>query len=368
MSRALATTTATPAMRRIGLTVLILAALLYAARQDAYGTFLVAGAACYAIGALGVVLLTGWAGQLSLAQATLMGLGAFMMGVYSGTDAATGAHRLPFGVGLALVALTVIPVAVLVGLPALRVRGLHFTLVTLTAAIAADSALFGNAGYRSSIVNLAIRRPGGSVSFVSDRAYMWLLLAFLAVMVVAMRNIGRSRLGRALTAVRDSEVAASVMGINVAAAKVTAFAVAGAYAALAGALYGGLIGNVTSVFRNFDVSKSFLIMAVVVVAGSRSVAGGVLAGVFYVYLPKVLQDVGINPVLSQVVGGIALGGTILVAPEGIVTLPTRVRQWRGNARSADGSEISLGDEEIDLSLTAGLASDRAGSRAPVETA
>lgn len=363
MSRRLGISSSPPAVARIGTALAVLGALLYAGRQESYGTFLVAAAACYAIGGLGVVLLTGWAGQLSLAQATLMGLGAFMMGIYSGTDAVTGAHRLPFGVGLALVALTVIPVAVLVGLPALRVRGLHFTLVTLTAAIAADSALFGNAGYRSSIVNLSVGRPGGSVSFVSDRAYMWLLLAFLGVMVVAMHNIGRSRLGRALNAVRDSEVAASVMGINVAAAKVTAFAVAGAYAALAGALYGGLIGNVTSVFRNFDVSKSFLIMAVVVVAGSRSVAGGVLAGVFYVYLPKILQDFGINPVLSQVVGGIALGGTILLFPEGIVTLGARIREWRGKA-PADAVEVAL-DDEIDLR---GSGERTSGRRAPVETA
>ena len=330
--------------RKAASVALVGLAALYLASQSGYGLFLLVASGCYAIGAMSIVLLTGWAGQLSLAQAALMGLGAFLMGLYTGTDVTTGAHRLPFLLGLGLVPLTVAPIAVLIGLPALRVRGLHFALVTLAAAYAADTTLFANNTFTGFAENLNVNRPEVlGLSFRGDRAYLILVLAVLFVGAVVLRNLGRSRFGRTMMAVRDSEVAASVSAINVAWVKIVAFAIAGMYASVAGALYAGVVGNVYSVFRAFDVGKSLFILATVVVGGLTTVTGALLAGIAYVYLPEYLGRV-VNPVLSQVVGGALLAVVILTVRHGIASLPAEIAtRWQQRSRSGSppGSEDDL---------------------------
>jgi branched-chain amino acid transport system permease protein len=329
-------------LRRAGYAVLIAVAALYLSQQSGYGLFLAVASACYALGAMSIVLITGWAGQLSLAQAALMGLGAFLMGVYTGVDSSTGDHRLPFMLGLLLVPLTVAPIAVLVGLPALRVRGLHFALVTLAAAYAADTALFTSTSFTGYAENLNVNRPEiFGISFRSDRAYLVLVLVFLVVGAFILHNIGRSRLGRSMMAVRDSEVAASVTGINVAGVKLASFAIAGMYAALAGALYAGVVANVYSVFRTFDVGKSLFILATVVVGGLTTVTGALLAGIAYIYLPEYLGRV-VNPVLSQAVGGALLAVCVLSVRNGLASLPRQLfNWWQRRKENAATSDVDL---------------------------
>jgi branched-chain amino acid transport system permease protein len=336
-------------LRRLTYLALLLLGVLYVTAQSGYGLFLVVASACYAIGAMSIVLITGWAGQLSLAQAALMGLGAFLMGVYTGVDVATGDHRLPFMLGLVLVPITVAPIAVLVGLPALRVRGLHFALVSLAAAYAADTALFTSTNFTGYAENLNVNRPEiFGISFRSDRGYLVLVLVFLLIGGVILRNIGRSRLGRSMMAVRDSEVAASISGISVAGVKIVSFAIAGMYAALAGALYAGVVGNVYSVFRTFDVSKSLFILATVVVGGLTTVTGALLAGVSYIYLPEYLGRV-VNPVLSQAVGGVLLAVVVLTVRNGIASLPAQIAErWHARQGGPPGGPVPTEEAEVDL--------------------
>jgi branched-chain amino acid transport system permease protein len=305
------------------------AALAYVLAQSGYGLFLLLASACFAIGCMSIVLVTGWAGQVSLAQAALMGVGAFLMGAFTGTNVVSGAGRLPFFVGLALIPVVVAPIAVLIGLPALRVRGLHFALVTLAAAYAADAVLFTSTGLTGHAENLNVQRPRlAGIALTSDRGYLLLVLAVMTIAGFLLRNVGRSRLGRAFYAVRDSEVAASVMGLNVARVKVIAFAIAGVYAALAGALYAGVVGNVYSVFRTFDVGKSLFILATVVLAGYRSVSGAVIAGLLYIYLPEYVGKV-VNPVMTQFVAGVGVALTVVFMPEGMIGIPRRLQALFG---------------------------------------
>ena len=127
------------------------------------------------------------------------------MGVLTGTDTVTGATRLPFVVGLVLVPLMVVPIAIAVGLPALRVRGLHFALITLAAAYAADATLFTSTGLTGFAEKLNVARPEIlGVSFASDRAYLVLVGGALAIAALGLRNVGRSRFGRAMRAMRES--------------------------------------------------------------------------------------------------------------------------------------------------------------------
>ena len=327
--------------RRLAYAGLIGGIALYLTQQSGYGLFLAVASACYALGAMSIVLITGWAGQLSLAQAALMGVGAFLMGVYTGVDAATGDHRLPFMVGLILVPITVAPIAVLVGLPALRVRGLHFALVTLAAAYAADTALFTSTNFTGYAENLNVNRPEiWGISFRSDRGYLVLVLMFLVIGGAILHNIGRSRLGRSMMAVRDSEVAASVSGVNVAGTKLVSFAISGMYAALAGALYAGVVGNVYSVFRTFDVGKSLFILATVVVGGIVTVTGAVIAGISYIYLPEYLGRV-VNPVLAQAVGGALLAVVVLTVRNGVASMPGQLIEWWAARRATPAREVDL---------------------------
>jgi branched-chain amino acid transport system permease protein len=127
----------------------------------------------------------------------------------------------------------------------------------------------------------------------------------------------------------------------VAGVKLASFAIAGMYAALAGALYAGVVANVYSVFRTFDVGKSLFILATVVVGGLTTVTGALLAGIAYIYLPEYLGRV-VNPVLSQAVGGALLAVCVLSVRNGLASLPRQLfNWWQRRKENAATSDVDL---------------------------
>lgn len=302
---------------------------LYTTAQNGYGMFLFSAALAYAMAGLSSVVVTGWAGQISLAQAALAGVGALAMGDLIGTDATTGVHGLPYLVGLVLTALIVIVLSILVGLPAARVRGVHFALFTLAAAYTASTALFTSTGLTGFAENLVVRRPSiAGLSFAGDKAYAYLGLVIVGASVWMLNNVRRSQLGRSFFAVRDAEVAASVRGINISRVKVMAFAMGGVIAALGGAFYAGIVTNVYSVFRVFDILPALLLLGLVVLSGMGRISGGVLAGFLFIYVPTYLGKI-VHPIVVDIIAGVALILIVVLAPDGLVTVPGRlVAKWR----------------------------------------
>ncbi len=166
--------------------------------------------------ALSMVPLTGWAGQVSLCQMTFAGMGAFAM-----TKVATDGSL----VGLLAAVAIAVPVGALVALPALRLQGLYLALATLAFAVFMDSVFFIRSDVFSDLGSVRVERLEVlGVSFESDRAYFVLLAAAFALCAVGLLALRRGRFGRRLSALRDSQVACTMMGMNTTVTKLQVFA------------------------------------------------------------------------------------------------------------------------------------------------
>ena len=230
---------------------------------------------------LSITLLTGLGGQLSLAQATFAGVGAFTAGQLA----------VHFGVSVLVGMLAGALLAALVGsiaaLPALRLQGLALALLTLALALLADNIVFREPWAGGPASGLSVPRPViGSVNFTTSRAFFVLSLVALGICGVVVLLVRRGTMGRYLAAMRGSPTAAASIGINLARAKVTVFALSAAIAGLGGGLYGSLQQTVTA--TDFNTQFSLVFVVVVVTTGVRTVEGAVQAGLGYVVLQQLV--------------------------------------------------------------------------------
>ncbi len=224
---------------------------------------------------MSVVVLTGWAGQVSLGQMSFVGFGA-ATGAY-----ATQTWHLDLGLALLFAGFIGAIVALLVGLPALRLRGLFLAVTTLAFSMA-TSAYFLNIEHFSWVPDpgTTLVRPKlfGLIDLGSQTTYYYLCLAFLALTAIAVRGIRHSRTGRVLLALRENERAAQSYGVNITRAKLTAFAISGFMAAVAGCLLVHLLtGFSPDTYSPYD---SFSVFIAAVVGGVGSMLGAVLGAMF----------------------------------------------------------------------------------------
>ena len=262
-----------------------------------------------ALVALSLTVLTGWAGQLSLGQFALVGLGG--MTTYTLVQ-----HRLAFPAAVVLAAVVTTAVAVVVGAPALRMRGLFLAVSTLALAVAAPWILSRSVFQDADHFSPLLRRPTiGGVSLASQRSYYYVCLAVLVVAILVVARLRASGLGRALLAVRDNEQAASAMGLSPARIKLFAFAVSGGLAGVAGGLLVGLLVQFTP--DQFTATASLEVVAVAVVGGLASITGTVLGALFVVGLPAFFPD---SPEVSLLTSGIGLLVLLLYFPGGLVQI------------------------------------------------
>ena len=291
-----------------------------------------------AVGALALNLLIGYAGQISLGHGALLGVGAFAAGM-----ATTGAG-LPMWVAIPLAAVVTALVSLVIGFPALRLRGLYLAMVTIafgyamyTGILSLNALTGGTAGV------VETRRLWGSTTFV-DQSYM--LAGALILLVLAWfldANVTRSRLGRAFKAIRESEAVAASFGVDVARYKLLAFVISGALAGVAGAIWGFTFGQVNSesFFSGNTFDYSLLLILVVVIGGLGSRAGVVIAAFAFTLFPFLLSALpGIGSSLHQVmpiVGGALLMYTVARHPGGFASLAREARERR-RARSPAAAE------------------------------
>jgi sulfate-transporting ATPase len=254
----------------------VLAALLVPLVVDDGGDlsrFNVIQTAIWGMAVLSLVLLVGVVGQVSVCQAVFMGVGAFGTGI--------AAQSLPFLLAMLVGAAMAAFVAVLVGLPAIRLEPLELAIATLSLAFTADRFLYNWAPLVSPDNNRPVPRPGfaeldGADIADGQRAYAWLVLGLFLVAAFAVASLRRGRTGAALTALRSSEPATAAMGFSVVSVKLRGFAASGFLAGLAGALYAGLIGSASG--APFDFTRSITLLAYTVIVGVGSVPGALLGG------------------------------------------------------------------------------------------
>jgi branched-chain amino acid transport system permease protein len=297
-----------------------------------------------AIGALGLDVLTGRTGQISLGHAFFLAVGAYTAGVMGERYGLTAALWIPAAAVVAGI------LGGLVGPTALRLRGLYLAIVTI-GLIFIGQHIFTNVSYLSGgpggealpnptfgSLNFANGVVIGGLSINRSGLYYYLAFLLLAAFMVFVNNFGKGRPGRAMYAVRDRELAAAVLGVDVARTKVIAFVVSSMLAGVSGALYGCYLGFVVPTQWDLTLSIEYVVM--IVVGGMASVWGPLLGAAFVIGLPSLLQDVsgslpflatGSNPngVLtvsdaSAIVYGVFLVVFLIVEPRGLVGLGRRL--------------------------------------------
>jgi len=231
----------------------------------------------FAVIFLSLVLLTGMTGQISLCQATFAGLGGFMAGQLANN------FGLPIVLGMVAGGLLAAGLGVVVALPTLRLAGLPLALATLAFALLADNILFPNSWVGNGAGGITLPRPSaGPVSFAAAKPFFLLSLVVLAVCAGIVKLVGDGTMGRYLSAVRGSELAANSVGIDVYRLRVLVFALSAALAGVGGALFGSLEGSLSATDFNYQISAVLLV--VVAIVGLGSIAGAVVAGVVYATL------------------------------------------------------------------------------------
>lgn len=309
---------------RIGiLAVLAVSVLIPVFGQQASQTFLWTRVVIFAIAACSLTILSGWAGQLSLGQFAFCAVGGLVT-VRMVNDGWFGIHHLPWLVAVAIGVLVGAVVAVVVGLPALRIPGLYLAVTTLAFAVFVENWLVTRRwlGVDESGQLPALHKPdAGIIDFSSRRAYYYLCLALLALCLAVLAQVRRSGIGRSIIAVRDNERSAESMTVSSTRAKLLAFAVSGGIAALAGALY------VTSLPANtpnttFATTESVTLVAIGVIGGLGSIAGPLLGAAWVIGLPALFPDFAGAPLLVSSAGLLLL---LLFFPGGFVEVAYRLR-------------------------------------------
>ena len=291
--------------RRVLLAVLLVAAITVPvwarpSQEQAMALLLV-----YAIVAISLLILTGWAGQISLGQFALVGFGGATTGVLYARHDVDYLLAVPAGMLVASAA------AVIVGLPALRVRGPFLAVTTLAFAVT-TATYFLNVRYFDWFVPDEVPPPvlWERVDLGEGWVRYEACLVGLLLAMVAARNLRSSRIGRALIAVRDNEAAAATVTIDATRAKLLAFALAGAFAGFAGSLYVVLQGGIFA--DAFDAEVSVRLFSMVVIGGLSTIPGAVL-GAAYVRGAEFFLD----PQWSLIASGFGILVLLLLLPEGL---------------------------------------------------
>jgi len=274
----------------------------------------------YAFIGLSWVVVTGYAGQISLAQLSLAGVSAFALNRFA------EAWGVPFPLAPLLAALAATLIGVVVGLPALRIRGLPVAIVTLALAVALEALWFRNTDWNGGLAGSPIGSPtlfGFDLGIGSGVGYPRLAFGLMCVVLLLVVGLGvaalrRSRLGAAMLAVRANERSAAAAGIAVSRTKIIAFAIGAFIAGLGGALLG--YAQTLATADAFTAIGGLGLFATVYIAGVTSLAGGIVAGVVAPggILYTILNDLFSLNYWYDIIAGVGLILTVIAEPEGIV--------------------------------------------------
>ena len=290
----------------------------------------------FAICALSMTVVTGWAGQLSLSQMAFAGIGAlFAAGFNRGLTFGVGIGyrwelfsvtlpRVPYLVSMLLAAGVTAATAALIGLGALRVKGLLLAVTTFAFAMAAQQYL-----YRRPMLNdgngqsIPFRRGSlGPLDLTSQRAYYYLCLGILVVLLMVVARLRSSGIGRSIIGVRENEYTAAAYTVSPTRTKLLAFSLAGGIAGLGGALLGGLVQNIPYTERLFQITDSLRLVSMVVIGGLGTLMGPVIGALWVVGLPAFWPNNELIPLFTSSIGLLIL---LLYFPGGLIQITYSAR-------------------------------------------
>ncbi len=288
------------------------------------------------IGALGLNILVGYTGQVSIGHGAFMSVGAY--------TAANLANRLgsPWPVNLLAGGLMAALIGAIVGIPSLRIKGLYLAIATLAGQLIIEWTInhvtFISGGVQASI---EVAKPKlGSMVLGSQRDMYYFLLVFVVLAIVGTMNLMRSRVGRAFIAIRDQDIAAEIIGINIFRYKLLAFAISSFYAGVTGVLYTYFLGIAN--YEQFQIGVSIDYLAMIIIGGLGSVLGSIFGAIFVTLLPIVIryameafggvffsQQTVLNliPNLRLMLFGSLIIFFLIVEPEGLNRLWRNIRSY-----------------------------------------
>ena len=305
----------------LGVVALICLAVPFVA--SGFQTLELAYALIFAIAILGLNILTGFSGQISLGHGAFMAIGAF--------TAAIGVHtaHLPYAVTIPLAAILCAALGWLIGVAGARLEGIYLGLATFALGVATPDALKKWSDVTGGVKGITLPPVVSPLAFLSDDQFFYFLcLLIAAIAFVLVANVLGDRTGRAWRAVRDGDLAAAAFGVNVGYYKTLAFAISAALAGLAGALYGLATAFVSTDAFPFQLSIALLVGAVV--GGIGTIGGALIGALLIEYLPIYSQQLllpiskdlanaapgAVQGVLLLVVLGIARGGVAGLIADG----------------------------------------------------
>jgi branched-chain amino acid transport system permease protein len=293
-----------------------------------------------AIALMGLNLLVGYCGQLSLGHGAFYAIGAYTTAILVTRSGVPHLWTLPIALVLSFA------VGLVFGLPATRLRGFSLALVTLALAIALPQLLKHFESLTGGQLGVNVPRPTPPGSLTEDQ-WTYLITVVLAFVVfLGVRNLVNGRIGLAIVTVRDNEPAAGAMGVPVARVRVLTFAVSAGLTGLAGALATLVTGYVSP--DNFNMLLSVNLVAGIVLGGLGRVWGAIIGAVFLTYLPLYTTD--ISQTAPGIVNGLVIIAFLLLLPDGVTGLVTRLaRRLRSRiapSRSAVRSDSETGSEPV----------------------
>lgn len=306
-----------PHLALIGIGLLIcVGVILWGGDLDPFDQGQVTRVMIYAIAIAGLNVATGYTGMISVGHSAFFGLGAYTTGVLVVKYGWHAEATIPVALGVCFVA------GLIVGLPALRIRGLYLAMVTLAFGVAFPELIDRFDDLTGGSVGLTIRRtmlrpPDWSGFTLGEKGQWlyWLSVIVLVVVMLIVHNLMRSRYGLALIAARDNEIAAAASGVNLAVVKTVAFGVSGALTGLGGSLFAMFLGSLVA-DDSFTLLSAIALLTGLVIGGQATRFGPIVGGVAVVYIPYYTSDIGQGQA-SGVLFGAALILLIFLAPEGL---------------------------------------------------
>ncbi len=267
---------------KIWIGILLIIILLFPFMVGRYTLYLINLTGIYIIGAIGLNILTGYTGQISVGHAAFIAIGSYATAILGER---TG---LSFYIILPMSGLIAAAVGILVGIPCLRLRGLYLAMATMSFGIIIQFILFhweslthGAFGMKAPLITLL------NVKIDSDRKFYFLITVIVILIGFGAKNMMRMKIGRAFIAIRDNDIAANIIGVNLTRYKVMAFGISSFYAGISGSLLSYYTTHITPEYYTMFLSVEYL--AMIIVGGMGSILGSILGAMFISLVPEYLK-------------------------------------------------------------------------------
>lgn len=321
----------TPA-QKTRLALFIAFVLIFPFFADNYYLTIANQIAIAAVGAIGLNILVGFTGQISLGQGAFMAVGAYAASIL------TLRLGLPFWLTIPLAALVTAAIGALFGIPSLRLKGLYLAIATLAAQQIIEWVITHWDAVTGGVEAIVIPAPTlFGLALSTQFRFYWVSVAAAAITTLFAVNLFRTRVGRAFVAIRDQDIAAEVMGVDIFRFKVLAFAVSSFFVGMAGALTAHYTTIIS--WERFTIETSILYLAMIIIGGLGSVSGSIYGAAFMTLLPAVISNLGralssalpivgqILPFIQQATFGLTIILFLIYEPEGIAKLWRDVKDY-----------------------------------------